>query len=251
MTSRGIPGLSTREKPTVWFVGAGPGDPDLITVKGLRLLQTADVLIYAGSLVNPELVGRSGATVRLDSWGMHLPELVAAMETHAKAGKNVVRLHSGDPSLYGAIVEQIAELEKRGIAVEVVPGVSSLFAAAAALKTQLTLRGISDSLVVTRPAGKTLESDQITEFSRLGTTMVIFLGTEKLEAITRKLTCPPDTPAAVIYHASWPDQKVVKGTVATITAKAREAGIEHTALLLIGGVVDPEKKGYTKSHLYS
>ena len=235
----------------VWIVGAGPGDPDLITVKGGELVRTADVLIYAGSLVNPELVGRSRAPVKLDSWGMHLPELVDLMETHAKAGKKVVRLHSGDPSLYGAIVEQIAELEKRGIAVGIVPGVSSLFAAAAALQTQLTLRGVSESLVITRPAGRTLEKDQIAEFSRLGTTMVIFLGTEKLREITKKLACAPNTPAAVIYHASWPDEKIIRGTVATIADAAHGAGIEHTALLIVGGVVESRSAGYTKSHLYS
>jgi precorrin-4/cobalt-precorrin-4 C11-methyltransferase len=235
----------------VWFVGAGPGNPELITVKGLRLLKEADVLVYAGSLVNPELVNQSPAGIKLDSWGMHLPEIIEVMETHAKAGKNVVRLHSGDPSLYGAIVEQIRELELRGIAVEIVPGVSSLFAAAAALKTQLTLRGISDSLIVTRPAGKTLEQDQIEEFSRLNTTMVIFLGTEKLEAITGKLECPGETPAAVVYHASWPDQKIVRGTVATIAGLAREAGIEHTALLVVGGVVESGHPSFTQSHLYS
>ena len=193
----------------VWFVGAGPGNPDLITVKGLSLLGDADVLIYAGSLVNPVLIEKSGAAIKLDSWGMHLDELVAAMEMPAKSGKTVVRLHSGDPSLYGAIVEQIEELERRGIAVEIIPGVSSLFAAAAALGTQLTLRGVSETLIVTRPAGKTLSHDQIAELSALGTTMVIFLGTEKLGEITKKLSCPPDTPAAVVYHASWPDQKIV------------------------------------------
>jgi precorrin-4/cobalt-precorrin-4 C11-methyltransferase len=235
----------------VWFVGAGPGNPELITVKGQNLLRKADVLIFAGSLVNPELVAQSSATIKLDSWGMHLPELVDAMAENAAAGKCVVRLHSGDPALYGAIVEQIAELEKRGIEVEVVPGVSSLFAAAAALGTQLTLRGISESLIVTRPAGKTLESDQIEEFSRLGATMVVFLGTEKLEAITGKLACPNTTPAAVIYHASWPDQKIVRGTVADIAERARAAGIEHTALLVIGGVVNPKNAEYTNSHLYS
>ena len=119
----------------VWFVGAGPGDPDLITVKGLSLLRDADVLIYAGSLVNPELIARSGAAIKIDSWGMRLDELISAMELPAKSGKTVVRLHSGDPSLYGAIVEQIEELEKQGISVEIVPGVSSLFAGAAALGT--------------------------------------------------------------------------------------------------------------------
>jgi len=235
----------------VWFVGAGPGDPDLITVKGLSLIRDADVLIYAGSLVNPVLIARSRAKTKLDSWGMDLGELVMAMESAVKSGKTVVRLHSGDPSLYGAIVEQIDELEKRGITVGIVPGVSSLFAAAAALGIQLTLRGVSESLIVTRPAGKTLEHDQIPELSRHGATMVIFLGTEKLGEITKKLLCPPDTPAAVIYHASWPDQKIVRGTVRDIAKKARENGIERTALLVVGGVLDPEKKGHTRSYLYS
>jgi len=235
----------------VWFVGAGPGDPDLITVKGLSLLRDADVLIYAGSLVNPVLIACSDATTKIDSWGKDLEELVLAMESAAKSGKTVVRLHSGDPSLYGAIIEQIEELEKKGIAVEIVPGVSSLFAAAAALRTQLTLRGVSESLIITRPAGKTLEHDQIQELSRYGTTMVIFLGTEKLGEITKKLACPPDTPAAVVYHASWPDQKIVRGTVGDIAGKAQENGIEHTALLIVGGVLDPEKNGHTRSHLYS
>jgi precorrin-4/cobalt-precorrin-4 C11-methyltransferase len=235
----------------VWFVGAGPGDPDLITVKGLSLLKDADVLIYAGSLVNPVLIDRSDAKTKLDSWGMDLEELVMAMESAARSGKTVVRLHSGDPSLYGAIVEQIDELEKRGIAVGIVPGVSSLFAAAAALGTQLTLRGVSETLIVTRPAGKTLEQDQIRELSRHGATMVIFLGTEKLGEITKKLACPPDTPAAVVYHASWPDQKIVRGTVGDIAEKSRKNGIERTALLVVGGVLDPEKKGHTRSYLYS
>jgi len=234
----------------VWFVGAGPGNPDLITVKGLSLLRDADVLIYAGSLVSPELIARSGAAIKLDSWGMHLDELVKAMEQPAKSGKTVVRLHSGDPSLYGAIVEQIEELEKRGITVEIIPGVSSLFAAAAALGTQLTLRGVSETLIVTRPAGKTLTHDQIAELSALGSTMVIFLGTEKLGEITKKLSCSYDTPAAVVYHASWPDQKIVRGTIADIAQKVQDAGIEHTALLIVGGVVDPHKS-YTRSYLYS
>ena len=237
--------------PKVWFVGAGPGDPDLITVKGLSLLSDADVLIYAGSLVNPVLIARSAAAIKLNSWGMKLEELVAAMEVPAKSGKTVVRLHSGDPSLYGAIVEQIEELEKRGIAVEIIPGVSSLFAAAAALGSQLTLRGVSESLIITRPAGKTLEQDQIRELSALGATMVVFLGTGKLGEITRKLACPQDTPAVVVYHASWPDQKIVRGTVADIAQKAQNEGIDHTALLIIGGVVDPRRKGYTRSYLYS
>ncbi|MDD1700798.1 MAG: precorrin-4 C(11)-methyltransferase [Methanoregula sp.] len=237
--------------PKVWFVGAGPGDPELITVKGFSLIRDADVLIYAGSLVNPELIARSGAVIKLDSWGMKLEEIVSAMEAPAKSGKTVVRLHSGDPSLYGAIIEQIEELERRGIAVEIVPGVSSLFAAAAALGSQLTLRGVSESLIVTRPAGKTLDHDQIEKLSALGATMVIFLGSGKLGEITKKLACPHDTPAAVVYHASWPDQKIIRGTVSDIAQKTQNEGIDHTALLIIGGVVDPRRKGHTRSHLYS
>ncbi|MBI0583887.1 MAG: cobalt-precorrin-4/precorrin-4 C(11)-methyltransferase, partial [Methanomassiliicoccus sp.] len=143
----------------VWFVGAGPGDPDLITLKGNELLVFADVLIYAGSLVSPALVERSGAEVKLDSWGMNVEQMVSIMVEAATAGKRVVRLHSGDPSLYGSIVEQIAELERHGVEVRIVPGVSSLFAASAALKTQYTLKGVTETLIVTRPAGETLDED--------------------------------------------------------------------------------------------
>ena len=237
-------------EPVVFFVGAGPGDPDLITVKGRALLETAEVLVFAGSLVNPALVAQSNASIRLDSWGMKLEDIVMEMERHAKAGKKVVRLHSGDPSLFGAIVEQMTELKHRGVAVEIVPGVSSLFAAAAALQIELILNGISDSLIITRPAGKTLEKDHITELSGVGATMAIFLGADRFAEVTAKLDCPPDTPAAVVYHASWDDQMVLRGTVADIAQKARDAGIRSTALLIIGHVVDPDVQ-CRRSHLYS
>jgi len=234
-----------------YIVGAGPGAPDLITVRGMDLLRRADVLIYAGSLVNPALVEESGAGLKLDSWGMALEEIVGAIEERVRAGELVVRLHSGDPALYGAIVEQMAELSRRGIEAEIVPGVSSLFAAAAALRTQFTLRDVSESLIVTRPAGATLEADLIPEFSRLGQTMVVFLGTERMEEVLARVECPPETPAAVVYHASWPDQKVVLGTVADIAAKARAAGIERTALIVIGKAVEGATSGFGRSVLYS
>jgi precorrin-4/cobalt-precorrin-4 C11-methyltransferase len=234
----------------VFIVGAGPGDPGLITVKGMDLLMKAEVLIYAGSLVNQELVDRCPATVKLNSWGMSLEQTGDAIEEGLKAGKFVVRLHSGDPAIFGSIVEQMADLEKRGIEADIVPGVSSMFAASAALKTQLTLKGVSDTLIITRPAGETLEEDQIAELSRHGASMVIFLGTDKLEDIMRRVEYPPETPAAVVYHASWPDQKIVKGTVQDIAAKAKEAGIEKTALIMIGGVVDPFSR-FERSVLYS
>ena len=235
----------------VYIVGAGPGAPDLITVRGMDLLRRADVLIYTGSLVNPALVEESGARLKLDSWGMTLEGIADTVEEHVRAGELVVRLHSGDPSLYGAIVEQMAEFGRRGIGSEIVPGVSSLFAAAAALKTQFTLRDVSESLIVTRPAGATLAEDRIAELSRLGQTMVVFLGTERMEEVLARAECPPETPAAVVYHASWPDQKVVLGTVADIAAKARAAGIERTALIIIGKVVDPATSGFGRSVLYS
>jgi precorrin-4/cobalt-precorrin-4 C11-methyltransferase len=235
----------------VYFVGAGPGDPELITVKGLSLLSKADVLVYTGSLVNPRLVEASPASLKVDSHGMRLEEIGELLVTHARAGATVVRLHSGDPSLYGAIVEQMQFLSGAGIDYEVVPGVSSLFAASAALKTQLTLGGVAETLIITRPAGSTLEQDEIQELSEHKATLVFFLGTAHLEEITSRVRCPPNTPAAVVYHASWEDEVVVRGTVADIAERAREAGIERTALLIMGGVLEPALSGHRRSHLYS
>ena len=237
--------------PKIYFVGAGPGDPGLITVRGMDLVTRADVLVYAGSLVSPELIARSNARTKIDSWGKTLEEIVPLMIQEAQKGALVVRLHSGDPALYGAIVEQMQLLEYAGITCEVVPGVSSLFAASAALGTQLTLGGISDTLIVTRPAGKTLTHDEIHELSSHSATMVFFLGSDRLDEITGKLQCPPATPAAVVYHASWPDQKIVRGTVADIAEKAAEAGITRSALLIVGGVLDPSGSGHRRSILYS
>ncbi|MGB7787229.1 cobalt-precorrin-4/precorrin-4 C(11)-methyltransferase [Methanoregula sp.] len=239
------------EAKLVWFVGAGPGDPELITVKGKALLDQADVLIYAGSLVNPALVAGSPAAEKLDSWGMHLDGMVALMADRVHQGKRVVRLHSGDPALYGSIVEQIAELEKLGIAVRIVPGVSSVFAAAAALTTEYTPRGVSETLIITRPAGKTLGKDYITELSQYPATLAFFLGSEHFADITAKLACPKDTPAVVIFHASWPDQRIITGTVADIAEKAQDAGITRSALLIVGRAVMGVGSGYQRSHLYS
>jgi precorrin-4/cobalt-precorrin-4 C11-methyltransferase len=235
----------------VWFVGAGPGDPDLITVKGRALLDRADVLLYAGSLVNPALVASSPAPEKVDSWGMHLDDMVSLMAGRVKKGMTVVRLHSGDPALFGSIVEQIDGLKKYDISVRIIPGVSSVFAAAAALTTEFTPRGVSETLIITRPAGKTLEKDYIAELSQYPATMAFFLGSEHFADITRKLACPKDTPAAVIFHASWPDQQIITGTVATIAEKAKDAGITRSALLIVGKAVQGIDSGYQRSHLYS
>jgi precorrin-4/cobalt-precorrin-4 C11-methyltransferase len=238
-------------RPVIWVVGAGPGDPDLITVKGRALLDAADVLLYAGSLVNPALVASCGAAEKVNSWGMKLEAIVALMEDRARMGKTVVRLHSGDPALYGSIVEQMAELGRRGIAVRIVPGVSSVFAAAAALGTEYTPTGVSDSLIITRPAGRTLEEDLVAELSQYPATMAFFLGSRHFAEITKKLSCPPDTPAAVVYHASWPDEIIVRGTVSDIAQKAAGAGITRSALLIVGNAVLGTGSGFQRSHLYS
>jgi precorrin-4/cobalt-precorrin-4 C11-methyltransferase len=240
-----------KNNPVIWFVGAGPGDPELITVKGRNLLDTADVLLYAGSLVNPALVATSPAPEKVDSWGMKLDDMVALMADRVRMGKLVVRLHSGDPAIYGSIVEQIAELKKTGIDVKIVPGVSSVFAAAAALGTEYTPKGVSDTLIITRPAGKTLDRDYISELSKNPATMAFYLGSEHFREITEKLSCPGDTPAVVIYHASWPDQKIITGTVDDIAQKAQEAGITRSALLIVGRAVLGIDSGYQRSHLYS
>jgi precorrin-4/cobalt-precorrin-4 C11-methyltransferase len=231
----------------IHFVGAGPGDPDLITVKGKRLLQEADLVIYAGSLVNPQLLEGLKAEI-VDSNGLSLEDTTNKMLKALKEGKKVVRLHSGDPSLYGAILEQMKPLEEAGVGVEVVPGVSSLFAASAALKTQLTLKGVSESLIITRPEGTTLERDELAELSRHGTTLAVFLGVDKIRDVIAGLDRPKDTPVAVIYHASWPDQKVLIGTLENIAEKVEAQGITRSALILVGGVVN--RTDFRRSHLY-
>lgn len=239
------------DKKMVWFVGAGPGDPELITVKGRALLDRADLLLYAGSLVNPVLVASSKAPEKVDSWGMHLDDMVNLMAARANEGKTVVRLHSGDPALFGSIVEQIDGLKKRSVTVKIVPGVSSVFAAAAALGTEFTPRGVSETLIITRPAGKTLEKDFIPELSQYPATMAFFLGSGHFDDITKKLACPKDTPAAVVFRASWQDELVITGTVADIAIKAKDAGITRSALLIVGRAVRGIDSGYQRSHLYS
>lgn len=231
----------------VYFVGAGPGDPELITVKGKRLLAEADLVVYAGSLVNPALLEGLKAET-MDSNGVSLEATHSRMLAALSAGKKVVRLHSGDPALYGAILEQIKPLEEAGVEVEIVPGVSSLFASAAALKTQLTLKGVSESLIITRPAGTTLEKDELAALSRHHTTMAIFLGIDKIRDIIADLDLPGKTPVAVVYHASWPDELILTGTLDDIAGKVESAKLSKSALILVGGVV--KREGFRRSHLY-
>lgn len=234
-------------KMKLYFVGAGPGDPELVTVKGKRLLSEADLVVYAGSLVNPALLDGLKAEC-IDSNGLSLEKTQSRILAALREGKKVVRLHSGDPSLYGAILEQMVPLEEAGVEIEVVPGVSSLFASAAALKTQLTLKGVSESLIVTRPAGATLDKDELQALSSHNTTLAVFLGIDKIREIMESLDRPGDTPVAVVYHASWPDEMVLRGTIDDIADKVQAAGLERSALIIVGGVVN--RTGFRRSHLY-
>ena len=237
----------------VHFIGAGPGAADLITVRGARLLGEADVIIYAGSLVNPALLDykKEGCTV-YDSASMTLEEVIAVMrETQARGG-DTVRLHTGDPSLYGAIREQMDQLDELGIPYDVTPGVSSFSGAAAALEAEYTLPDVSQSVIITRMAGRTPvpEGEKLSKMASHGCTMVLFLSTGLLEEVERELMeggYAPDTPAAIVYKATWPEEKVCRCTVSTLAQTARENHITKTALITVGGFLGDR---YERSKLY-
>ncbi len=237
----------------IHFVGAGPGASDLITVRGARFLSEADVIVHAGSLVNPTLLERAkpGATV-LDSAGMTLEQVLSVMKEAETAAKATVRLHTGDPSLYGAIREQMDALSAAGIPFDVTPGVSSLFGAAAALKAEYTLPGVSQSVIVTRVDGRTPvpAGERLRDMAAHGCTIALFLSTGLLDRVERELAAggfAPDAPAAIVYKATWPDERVLRCTVSTLARTAGEAGIANTALVLVGGFLAGP---YDRSKLY-
>lgn len=238
----------------VHFVGAGSGAVDLITVRGDRLLRQADVIIYAGSLVNPELLkGRKENCLVYDSAKMTLEEVLSVIEEAEKCGDMTVRLHTGDPCLYGAIREQMDALDERGIAYQVCPGVSSFCGAAAALNLEYTLPGISQSVVITRMEGRTPvpEREKIASFASHGATMVIFLSTGLLKELSRELIrggYQETTPAAIVYKATWPEEKAVVCQVGTLYETALREHITKTALILVGEAV--AHRGYERSRLY-
>ena len=238
----------------IHIVGAGPGAVDLITVRGQRLLSEADVVIYAGSLVSRELLDWARQDARIyDSATMDLEQVLEVMEPAERDGLTTVRLHTGDPCLYGAIREQMDGLDARGIGYDICPGVSSFCGAAAALGMEYTLPGISQSVVITRMAGRTPVPDResIGKFAAHGSTMVIFLSagmTGKLSEELMKGGYPGDTPAAIVYKATWPDEKVVRCTVAALKETADREGIHKTALIVVGNTV--AQTGYERSKLY-
>ena len=236
----------------VYFVGAGAGDPELLTLKGKRLIDHADTLIYAGSLVNPEvLAGRKPSSKVYDSAGMTLEEVLAVMKETEQAGGTTVRVHTGDASIYGAIREQLDALDKLGIAHEVVPGVSSFLAAAAAMQKEYTLPEVTQTVILTRMEGRTPvpERERIEELAKHRATMVIFLSVGRIAELAERLKTayPETTPVAVVYKASWPDETIVTGTLADIAEKVQAAGITKTALVTVGDFLGDS---YALSKLY-
>ncbi len=239
----------------VHFVGAGSGAADLITVRGMHLLEEADVIIYAGSLVNPQLLDYAKADCEIyNSAKMTLEEVLDQIEKAEAAGKTTVRLHTGDPSLYGAIREQMDPLDEKGIQYDYTPGVSSFCGAASALNLEYTLPDVSQSVIITRMAGRTPvpEKESIESFAAHHATMVIFLSTGMLEELAERLMdggYSPDTPAALVYKATWPDEEAYVCTVATLAETAREHGITKTALTIVGDSV--AHSHYNRSELYN
>ncbi len=237
----------------VHFVGAGPGAPDLITLRGAELLKEADVVIYAGSLVNPALLELCKADCALyNSAEMTLEQVLDVMRQGELKGKATVRLHTGDPCLYGAVREQMDALDRLGVPYDLTPGVSSFCGAAAALETEYTLPGVSQSVILTRMSGRTAvpEGEAISALAAHGASMAIFLSAgmlTELQAELLKGAYTPDTPAALVYKATWPEEKTVRCTVGTLARAGQEHQISKTALVLVGNFLG---KDYQRSKLY-
>lgn len=238
----------------VHFVGAGPGAPDLITLRGKELLEQADVIIYAGSLVNPQLLDYAKPKCQIhNSAEMTLEEVLDVMRQAEKEGRVTVRLHTGDPCIYGAVREQMDVLDEEGIAYDSCPGVSSFCGAASALNLEYTLPEVSQSVIITRMAGRTPVPDKesIESFAAHQATMVVFLSTSMLEELSERLMAggyTKDTPAAIVYKATWEDEKTYVCTVGTLAQTAREHKITKTALMIIGDAVSASS--YERSRLY-
>lgn len=236
----------------VHFIGAGPGDPELLTIKGKRLIDEADVIIYAGSLVNPQVLdgAKEGAKI-YNSAKMTLDEVIDVMKEAEEKGQTTARVHTGDPAVYGAHREQMDRLDQLGIEYDVVPGVSSFLAAAAVLKKEYTLPGISQTVILTRMEGRTPmpDGEKLADLAKHQATMIIFLSVGQIELLSETLkdSYSQDTPVAVVYKATWEDQKIVTGTLNDIAKKVKEAGITKTALTVVGGFLGDE---YELSRLY-
>ncbi len=254
-------------KPTgkVYIIGGGPGDPELLTLKAKRIIESADVIIYADSLVHPSVLdfAKPGAEVH-GSRVLNLGEIMTLTMDAVRQGKTVARIQSGDPAIYGATFEQMRLLEKEGVEYEIIPGVSAAFAAAAVLKVELTVPEVSQTVIMTRAEGRVgmPDGEKLADLAAHGCTLIIFLSVTRMTKVVRELTqagYPRSTPVAVVYRVGWPDEKVVRGTLADIAKKVREAKITLQALIMVGNVVDPEinrsgledERQVATSHLYS
>lgn len=236
----------------VYFIGAGPGDPELLTIKGKKIIDSADVIIYAGSLVNKEVLKdiKSGAKV-YNSATMHLEEVIEVMKEAEKKNLMTARVHTGDPAIFGAHREQMDALEREGIEFCVIPGVSSFVAAAAALKKEYTLPEVTQSIILTRMEGRTPmpEKESIEAFAKHQATMVIFLSANRIEELVEQLqtSYPVDTPIALVYKASWPEEKIIQGNLGNIAELVRKANITKTGLIVVGRFLGDQ---YALSKLY-
>jgi len=239
----------------VHFIGAGPGAPDLITVRGLNLIRRCAVVLYAGSLVPRAVVAEAPAGARIvDTAPLDLDQIVAEIQAAVAAGHEVARVHSGDPSLYGATAEQMRRLDALGIAYDVTPGVPAYAAAAAALKTELTLPGVSQTVILTRTAERASampSGEELETLAKSGATLAIHLSIKNIASIVKTLTpiYGADCPVAIAARVSWPDEAVLRGTLADIEAKTKESGIARTAVILVGRVLD--QQGFADSRLYA
>ena len=235
----------------VFFVGCGPGDPDLITVKAKKLIQKADVVVYSGSLIPQPILKLCKKGKLHDAAKLVREEIFDLLYQNAKKDKLVVRLHDGDPSIYGAIKEQIDNLEKKGIKSIVIPGVTAFLASAAALGMQLTLPGVTQTIIVTRAESRTKvpKREKISELAKHKATLIFYLSIQLISKLVTEAIAggyKKSTPVAVVYRASWPDQKIIKGTLGDIAKKIKEEKITRTAIVIISDVIDPETYEYSK-----
>jgi len=239
-------------KPKVCFVGAGPGDPELITLKAKRMIETADTIVYSGSLLNPKLLGYAKKGTELhDAAKIDREKIFEILRDAAKRGRFAIRLHDGDPAIFSAIREQIDRLEQEGIECEVVPGISALFAAAARLNLELTLPGITQTVIITRAELRTPvpERERISELAKHRSTIAFYLSVHLTDHLVKELLAggyTKETPAAVVYRASWDDERVITGTLVDIAKKVRAARINKTAIVVVGDVIRPKRYEYSK-----
>jgi len=235
----------------VFFVGCGPGDPDLITVKAKKLLQKADVVVYSGSLIPEQIMKMCKKAKTFDAAKLVREEIFDILRKNAKKGKNVVRLHDGDPTIYSTIREQMDNLHKEKINSEIIPGVTSFLASAAALGSQLTLPGVTQTMIITRAEKRTKvpKREKISELAKHRATMIFYLSVQLIDNIVKEAVAggyPKTTPVGVVYRASWPDQMIITGTLQTISKKIKDQKITRTAIIIIGDVIKPKSYEYSK-----